>query len=122
MTGHRALVCVLQKMVILPWTSGLACVDEATDASAGNETLGFSNTCSMRSTSRNARVSRKFSDLRSSAGNYVFMPFFGGGGPDDRVALTFAVQLCLNANVTATLVKVGRPWIRLTSCRTRCTA
>jgi hypothetical protein len=35
---------------------------------------------------------------------HLFMPFFGG--PDDRLALTFLVQLCENASVTATVVRI----------------
>jgi len=45
----------------------------------------------------------------SSSGTYphIFMPFFGG--PDDRLALSFVVQLCANESVMATVV-------RITSC------
>ncbi|KAF8547175.1 hypothetical protein OG21DRAFT_1517598 [Imleria badia] len=35
---------------------------------------------------------------------HVFLPFFGG--PDDRLALAFVVQLCLNPRMTATVVKM----------------
>ncbi|KAH7927523.1 hypothetical protein BV22DRAFT_1084911 [Leucogyrophana mollusca] len=37
---------------------------------------------------------------------HVFFPFFGG--PDDRLALEFVVQLCANPKNTATVVKVVR--------------
>ena len=42
---------------------------------------------------------------RSGAGgsHHVFLPFFGG--PDDRLALEFVVQLCLNPKTTATVVR-----------------
>ncbi|RXK34772.1 potassium:hydrogen antiporter [Tremella mesenterica] len=40
------------------------------------------------------------------SGQHIFMPFFGG--PDDRLALKFVVQLCHHANVTATVVKVEK--------------
>ena len=42
---------------------------------------------------------------RSGAGgsHHVFLPFFGG--PDDRLALEFVVQLCLNPKMTATVVR-----------------
>ncbi|KAI6096781.1 hypothetical protein EDD16DRAFT_1773297, partial [Pisolithus croceorrhizus] len=42
---------------------------------------------------------------RSGAGGsqHVFFPFFGG--PDDRLALEFVVQLCLNPRITATVVR-----------------
>ncbi|KIK91706.1 hypothetical protein PAXRUDRAFT_13639 [Paxillus rubicundulus Ve08.2h10] len=36
---------------------------------------------------------------------HIFFPFFGG--PDDRLALEFVVQLCLNPKMTATVVKMG---------------
>jgi hypothetical protein len=35
---------------------------------------------------------------------HLFLPFFGG--PDDRLALTFLIQLCGNPSVTATVVKI----------------
>lgn len=35
---------------------------------------------------------------------HVFLPFFGG--PDDRLALSFVVQLCLNPRMMATVVRV----------------
>lgn len=40
-------------------------------------------------------------DAQSSM--HVFMPFFGG--PDDRSALSFVVQLCMNPSITATVVR-----------------
>ncbi|KAI6006441.1 Sodium/hydrogen exchanger family-domain-containing protein [Pisolithus marmoratus] len=42
---------------------------------------------------------------RSGAGSsqHVFFPFFGG--PDDRLALEFVIQLCLNPRMTATVVR-----------------
>lgn len=36
----------------------------------------------------------------------IFFPFFGG--PDDRTALKFIVQLCTNENVSATIVRVSK--------------
>ncbi len=38
------------------------------------------------------------------AGQHIFMPFFGG--PDDRLALRFVVQLCHHTNVTASIVRI----------------
>jgi hypothetical protein len=35
---------------------------------------------------------------------HLFLPFFGG--PDDRLALDFVVQLCLNPRITATVVRM----------------
>ena len=37
---------------------------------------------------------------------HLFLPFFGG--PDDRLALSFVVQLCGNPNVTATVVRLTK--------------
>jgi hypothetical protein len=37
---------------------------------------------------------------------HLFLPFFGG--PDDRLALSFVVQLCGNSNVTATVVRITK--------------
>lgn len=37
---------------------------------------------------------------------HIFLPFFGG--PDDRLALRFVVQLCANPNITATIVRVKK--------------
>ena len=38
------------------------------------------------------------------AGQHIFMPFFGG--PDDRLALRFVIQLCHHSSVTASIVRV----------------
>ncbi|KZT65834.1 hypothetical protein DAEQUDRAFT_814014 [Daedalea quercina L-15889] len=38
--------------------------------------------------------------------HHIFLPFFGG--PDDRLALSFVVQLCANPGVTATVVRVSK--------------
>ncbi|EGN92031.1 hypothetical protein SERLA73DRAFT_173161 [Serpula lacrymans var. lacrymans S7.3] len=38
-----------------------------------------------------------------SASQHLFVPFFGG--PDDRLALSFVVQVCMNPNVTATVIR-----------------
>ncbi|KAI8981158.1 Sodium/hydrogen exchanger family-domain-containing protein [Trametes punicea] len=37
---------------------------------------------------------------------HLFVPFFGG--PDDRLALEFAVQLCANPRISATVVRVTK--------------
>ena len=37
---------------------------------------------------------------------HLFLPFFGG--PDDRLALEFVVQLCAHPGVSATVVRVIR--------------
>ena len=54
-------------------------------------------------------VDRGFGSSASFApgsGQHVFLPFFGG--PDDRLALRFVIQLCQHSNVTATIVRVSK--------------
>ena len=54
-------------------------------------------------------VDRSVSGLPSYTGateQHLFLPFFGG--PDDRLALSFVVQLCGNPNVTATVVRITK--------------
>lgn len=47
------------------------------------------------------------SGLSADASNqHLFLPFFGG--PDDRLALSFIVQLCANPTVTATVVRLKK--------------
>jgi len=41
-----------------------------------------------------------------AATQHIFLPFFGG--PDDRLALSFVMQLCLNPNVTATVIRMEK--------------
>ncbi len=37
---------------------------------------------------------------------HILLPFFGG--PDDRLALEFVVQLCANPKITATVIRVTK--------------
>ena len=39
-------------------------------------------------------------------GVHVFLPFFGG--PDDRLALDFVVQICANPRVSGTVVRITK--------------
>ncbi|CAL1700243.1 unnamed protein product [Somion occarium] len=41
--------------------------------------------------------------LEGQGGQHIFLPFFGG--PDDRLALQFVVQLCMNPSMSATVVR-----------------
>ncbi|KIY45592.1 hypothetical protein FISHEDRAFT_66875 [Fistulina hepatica ATCC 64428] len=43
---------------------------------------------------------------RSSSRQHLFVPFFGG--PDDRLALEFVVQLCENPRISATIIKLSK--------------
>lgn len=51
-----------------------------------------------------------FVDLGDNAGTngqqHILLPFFGG--PDDRLALEFVVQLCMNPRITATVIRVRK--------------
>ncbi|KAH0826153.1 Sodium/hydrogen exchanger family-domain-containing protein [Lanmaoa asiatica] len=44
------------------------------------------------------------SGVRAGGSMHLFLPFFGG--PDDRLALEFVVQLCLNPKITATVLRM----------------
>ncbi|PFH50140.1 hypothetical protein AMATHDRAFT_61597 [Amanita thiersii Skay4041] len=44
--------------------------------------------------------------ITSDTKRHLFLPFFGG--PDDRLAMAFIVQLCMNPNVTATVVRIRK--------------
>lgn len=39
-------------------------------------------------------------------GHHILFPFFGG--PDDRLALSFVIQLCANPSITATVIHVRK--------------
>ncbi|KAL5501372.1 KHA1_2 [Sanghuangporus vaninii] len=43
---------------------------------------------------------------RSGVGQHIFLPFFGG--PDDRLALEFVVQLCANPRNSATVIRITK--------------
>lgn len=45
-------------------------------------------------------------DCGSTIYPHVFLPFFGG--PDDRLALSFVIQLCLHDAISATVVRMHR--------------
>ncbi|KAL6303874.1 Sodium/hydrogen exchanger family-domain-containing protein [Sparassis latifolia] len=50
----------------------------------------------------------------TSCGYHLFVPFFGG--PDDRAALEFVVQLCAHPRVSATVVRLVRQELDLARC------
>ena len=45
-------------------------------------------------------------DSGSTIYPHVFLPFFGG--PDDRLALSFVMQLCMHEEISATIVRMHR--------------
>ncbi len=103
------------EMVILPWSRG-----SNTDEVAGgarNPFDGIFHKYSSSSVVYSEFIRRVFmgcpSDVElfidcgpnlNAATQQFFLPFFGG--PDDRLALSFLVQLCVNPDVKAIVVRV----------------
>ncbi|KAF9462008.1 potassium:hydrogen antiporter [Collybia nuda] len=115
------------QMVILPWSRGATTAsDEAGSGSAHNPFDGiFHKTTTQDQTSSvvYSEFIRKvfltsttnvalFVDRGINAqyagpvNQHLFLPFFGG--PDDRLALSFIVQLCSNPSVRATVYKIEK--------------
>ena len=46
------------------------------------------------------------SKTSAKASRHLFLPFFGG--PDDRLALAFVIQLCMNKDVSATVLRLSK--------------
>ncbi|KAL0950061.1 hypothetical protein HGRIS_010067 [Hohenbuehelia grisea] len=108
------------QMVILPWSRTSQNVTESQDGDGdthANHRLSFDQTNSVvhsefvRKVFLNSPtdvalfIDRGIS--HSSAGledQHLFLPFFGG--PDDRLALEFVVQLCANPSVKATVLRI----------------
>jgi len=114
--------------VIVPWCRGGGAVEEGTPASAHNPFDGIFH----RSTGHDQTSSVVYSNfirkvfmdaptdvalfvdrgipsgvsLADVPNQHIFLPFFGG--PDDRLALSFVVQLCANPNATATVVRMKK--------------
>ncbi|KAF9000199.1 Sodium/hydrogen exchanger family-domain-containing protein [Cyathus striatus] len=115
------------EMVIIPWSRGNTTVTEGqspTNTGVRNPFDGiFHKTTTQDQTSsvvysefiRNVFLNAPtdvalFVDRGSqqaSFGQHLFLPFFGG--PDDRLALSFLVQLCSNSKIKASVV-----WIKKT--------
>ena len=119
-------------LVILPWTSNNRSSDDASAepiaASSGTTTTFDSLFAQIRSGPQNESLAqvqffRKMfmaatTDVAlyidsgvaqptdNSSGTHIFLPFFGG--PDDRLALSFVVQLCMNPAVSATVVRFNK--------------
>ncbi|KAF8076796.1 Sodium/hydrogen exchanger family-domain-containing protein [Lyophyllum atratum] len=115
------------QMVILPWSRGTTVVeDDAGHLGALNPFDGvFHKTTTHDQT--NSVVYSEFirhvfstspshvalfvdrglsTPYSSTKSQHIFMPFFGG--PDDRLALAFVVQLCRNSSVQATAVRIQK--------------
>jgi len=114
------------QLVILPWSRGSASVHESDPQNSARNPFdgifhksnvhiqdqtnsvvysGFVRGIFLKSPSDVALfVDRGLSSEPGSTEHYLFLPFFGG--PDDRLALTFLVQLCRNPLVTAKVIRI----------------
>ncbi|KAJ6515377.1 Sodium/hydrogen exchanger family-domain-containing protein [Mycena sanguinolenta] len=121
------------QMVIIPWSRGATSVSVLDEAEEPGHTSGIRNpfdgifhktatqdqTSSvvysefirnvfLRSTTDVALFVDRGLNLQysGSADQHLFIPFIGG--PDDRLALAFLVQLCANPGVHATVVRIRK--------------
>jgi hypothetical protein len=119
-------------LVVIPWSSAPSAIEESSqtpggitaqnpfDAIFGGRSAAVDKATSMFHSQFIRRVfvesptdvalfiDRGLSPLETSGtyGQHVFLPFFGG--PDDRLALAFVVQLCVHPAVSATVVRVRK--------------
>ena len=114
-------------LVIIPWTSNVAdTISEPSNHGHGpfEGVFGKSNADQASSVVYSQFVRKVFhespvdtglfvdrgvarADVRNgSYGHHIVLPFFGG--PDDRLALSFVVQLCSNPSTTATVIRIRR--------------
>jgi hypothetical protein len=108
------------QMLILPWSPSSSSFEDMT-AVEGSSTAPVINTVSLSSVQ--AQTFRKLflsapndvalfvdrglpHDIDTQAGQHIFFPFVGG--PDDRLALSFVMQLCMNPSTTATIVRFAK--------------
>ena len=108
------------QMVILPWSRSdrVGAPDESSTSSVQNP---FDGKFQVSSVMYSNFIRRVFQDVTTdvalfvdrgipssttSGNQHLFLPFFGG--PDDRLALSFVVQLCANPDVSATVVKLKK--------------
>jgi hypothetical protein len=119
------------QMVIIPWPTGSPGTDAVDDGiTSVNKTSGSSpfdyifrapGTDYHPSSVYSHYIRRVFADAPADVAliinrclptdavilnQHVFLPFFGG--PDDRLALSFVVQLCMHPSVTATVVRMHK--------------
>ncbi|KAG6853435.1 hypothetical protein C0991_004435 [Blastosporella zonata] len=114
------------QMVIVPWSRGSTEIDDETDTGAHNPFDGVFHKTST--TTRDQTSSVVYSEFirnvfstsptnvalfvdrgittshTGSDAQHLFLPFIGG--PDDRLALAFVVQLARNSSVHATVVRI----------------
>ncbi|KZP07351.1 cation/H+ exchanger [Athelia psychrophila] len=111
------------QVLIVPWCRGAAAVEEgapsepnpfdtvfkATGQDQTNSVIysNFIRKVFLDATTDVALfVDRGINTSSQSGSQHVFLPFFGG--PDDRLALSFVVQLCANPLVTATVARIHK--------------
>jgi len=116
------------QLVIIPWTLASHVADASTGHHTGLpygpfdslffKTSGNDETASLLLRSQFVRsvFARSPSDvalfidrgLSTESGStiypHVFLPFFGG--PDDRLALSFVIQLCMHGAISATVIRI----------------
>ncbi|QRW01954.1 Sodium/hydrogen exchanger family [Ceratobasidium sp. AG-Ba] len=117
-------------LVVVPWSSAPSAIDEQPasgitpqnpfDAIFGGRSAAVDKATSVFYSQFIRRVfvespadvalfiDRGLSPLETSAtyGQHIFLPFFGG--PDDRLALAFVVQLCVHPAVSATVMRMKK--------------
>ena len=125
--SNHARECESQ-LLIVPWCRGGGVNDEGTTLSAHNPFDGVFNKSAGHDQTSSVVYSnfiRKIfldaptdvalfvdrgipsnASLANASSQHLFLPFFGG--PDDRLALSFVIQLCSNPSVTATVVRMQK--------------
>ncbi|KAF9018372.1 potassium:hydrogen antiporter [Hymenopellis radicata] len=118
------------EMVILPWSRGSNTEEDAAGARKPFDGIFHKSSASSHDQTSSVVYSefirRVFMGCPSDVALFVdrgsnlntgalqfFLPFFGG--PDDRLALSFLMQLCVNPEVKATVVRVVKTDNALTS-------
>ncbi|KAI0347463.1 hypothetical protein BDW22DRAFT_1404997 [Trametopsis cervina] len=108
------------QMIILPWSTTSTSLED-TPAVEGSSSAAPANTLTLSSVE--AQTYRKvFSsaptdvalfvdrglpqEADEQGGQHILLPFIGG--PDDRLALSFVIQLCMNPSTTATVVRFSK--------------
>ena len=115
------------EMVIVPWHSGTHSLDEQEGPATYNpfnDIFGYGRSDKAPSVIYSQFIRRVFAtsptdvalfvdrgtshsgSLSGAYGQHVLFPF--SGGPDDRLALDFVVQLCANPTVSATVIRVNK--------------
>jgi hypothetical protein len=115
-------------LVILPWARGIVSSNEGdVQPSARNPFDGIFSKSSLHIQDQTSSVvysefirgvflkspsdvalfvDRGMNTGSGQDGHHLFLPFIGG--PDDRLALTFLVQLCNSPSVSATVVRIAK--------------